>query len=74
MLLQHYSITACLYIGALAYCICCLQQQFKGFCRAGETMHSGGLCAVDNKPVTCLMKVVMRQICRFSSPHSDTTS
>ena len=74
MLLQHYSISVCLYTGALAYCICCLQQQFQGFCRAGETMHSGGRCVVDNRPVTCLMKVVRTQICRFASLHSDTMS
>ena len=35
----------------------------RGLCRAGETMHSGGLYAVDNRPVTCLRKVVRRQIC-----------
>ena len=45
MLLRHYSISVCLYTGALAYCICRLQQQFKGESRAGETMHSGGMCS-----------------------------
>ena len=74
MQLWHYSISICLYTGALAYCKCHLQQQFKGLCWAGETMHSGGLCAADNRPVTCLMKVVRRQICRFASPPSDTMS
>ena len=74
MLLWHCLISICLYTGALAYCKCSLQQQFKGLCRDGETLHSGGLCAVDNRPVTCLMKVVRRQICRFVSPHSDTMS
>ena len=48
MLLQHYSISVCLYTGALAYYICHLQKQFERLCRAGETIHSGGLCAVDN--------------------------
>ena len=62
MLLGHYSISICLYAGTLAYCICRLQQQFKGLCRAGETMHSGGLWAVGNRPVTCLMKVVRRHL------------
>ena len=74
MLLRHYSIRVGLYTGALAYCMCCLQQQFKGLCRAGETMHLGGLCAVDNRPVTCLMKVVRRQIYRLASLYSDTMS
>ena len=74
MLLWHCLISICLYTGALAYCKCCLQQQFKGLCRAGETLHSGGLCAVDNRPATCLMKIVRRQICRFASPHSDIIS
>ena len=45
MLLRHYSVSVCLYTGALAYCICRLQQQFKGLGRAGETMHSGGMCS-----------------------------
>ena len=48
MLFWYYSISICLYIGALAYCICHLQKQFERLYRAGETMHSGGLCAVDN--------------------------
>ena len=74
MLLQHHSISVCLYTGALAYCIYHLQQLFKRLFRAGETMHSGGLGAVGNRPVTCLMKVVRRQIWRFASPHSDTIS
>ena len=74
MLLRHYSVSVCLYTGALAYCIYHLQQLFKRLCRAGETMHSGGLCAVGNRPVTCLMKVVRRQMWRFASPHSDTMS
>ena len=74
MLLQHHSISVCLYTGALAYCICQLQPQFKGLGSAGGTMHSGGLCPVDNRTVTCLMKVVRRQICRFASPHSGTMS
>ena len=74
MLLRHYSISVCLYTGALAYCIYHLQQLFKRLCRAGGTMHSGGLCAVGNRPVTCLMKVVRRQMWRFASPHSDTMS
>ena len=72
MLLRHYSISICLYTGALAYCIYRLQQQFKRLCRAGEAMHSGELCAVGNRPITCLMKAVRRQIWRFASPHSDT--
>ena len=72
MLLWYYSISVCLYTGVLAYCVYLLRQQFKQLCRAGETMHSGGLCAVDNRPVTCLMKVVRRQICRLASPHSVT--
>ena len=72
MLLRHYSISVCLYTGALAYCIYRLQQQFKRLCRAGEAMHSGSLCAVGNRPITCLMKAVRRQIWRFASPHSDT--
>ena len=63
----------CLDTGAL-YCICHSHQQLNGLCRAAETMHSGGLCTVDSRPVTCLMKVVRRQICRFASPHSDTMS
>ena len=63
----------CLDTGAL-YCICHSHQQLNGLCRAAETMHSGGLCTVDSRPVTCLMKVVRRQIRRFASPHSDTMS
>ena len=74
MLLGHDSVSICLYAGALAYCVCRLQQQFKGLCRAGETTRSGGLCAAGNRPVTCLMKVVRRQIWRFASPHSGTMS
>ena len=34
MLLRHYSISVCLYTGALAYCIYHLQQLFKRLCRA----------------------------------------
>ena len=49
MLLRHYSISVCLYTGALAYCICHVQQQFKGLCGTGETTHSGGLCAVTDQ-------------------------
>ena len=74
MLLRCYSISVCLYPGALCLLHMSLRQQFKGLCRAGETMHSGGMCAVDNRPVTCLMKVVRREICRFALPHSDTMS
>ena len=74
MLLGHDSIGICLYAGALAYCVCRLQQQFKGLCRAGETTRSGGLCAAGNRPVTCLMRVARMQICGFASPHSDTMS
>ena len=47
---------------------------FKGLSRAQETMHSEGLCAVNNRPVTCLMKVGRTQICGFASPRSDTMS
>ena len=67
MLLWYYSVSVCLYTSALAYRICHLEQQFKGLWRARETMHSGGLCAGDNRPVTCLMKVVRRQICGLAS-------
>ena len=30
MLLRHYSVSVCLYTGALAYCICHLQQRLRG--------------------------------------------
>ena len=69
---RHYSVNVCLYTGALAYCICGRQPQFKGLCEAGETMPSGGLCAVDNRAATCVRKVVRRQIGRFTFPLADT--
>ena len=48
-LLRHYSISICLYTGALAYCIRHVQQPFKGLCGTGETTRSGGLCAVTDQ-------------------------
>ena len=71
---RHYSVSVCLYTCALAYSICGWQPQFKGLCEAGETMPSGGLCAIDNRAAMCVRKVVRRQIGSFGSAFADTMS
>ena len=47
MLLRYYSISICLYIGALLTAYVTYRSSLRLY-RAGETMNSGGLCAVDN--------------------------
>ena len=49
MLLRHYSISVCLYTGALAYCIC-HGSSLRGSAELEKPCIQEA-CAVDNRPV-----------------------